>query len=64
MSRLLVTISIACLFHTNASSAEFSGIKIAPYLGYEKAVHLTNGHVNVVLCPRMVPYRDALPRIP
>lgn len=38
---------------TTAYSEEFDGVKVAPYLGYEKAVHLTNGKINVVLCPEV-----------
>ncbi len=53
MHRFLFTCLIAVLLRTTASSAEFAGVKVAPYLGYEKAVHLTNGHVNVVLCPEV-----------
>ena len=53
MHRFLLTLMVAGLLHTSASSAEFAGVKVAPYLGYQEAVHLTNGHVTVVLCPEV-----------
>ena len=53
MSRFLFTCVIAGLLHATASAADFTGVKVAPYLGYEKAVHLTNGNVTAVLCPEV-----------
>lgn len=53
MHRLLLTWLLASLLHATAVSAEFSGVRVAPYLGYEKTVHLTNGNVTAVLCPEV-----------
>ena len=53
MYRFLLICLIAGQLHPTASSAEFTGVKVAPYLGYAQAVHLTNGHVTAVLCPEV-----------
>ena len=53
MYKSLLIVLIASLVSSAAYSEEFKGIKNAPYLGYEKTVHLTNGNVSVVLCPEV-----------
>jgi len=53
MHKLVHTLLIATLVSATGYSEEFTGIKVAPYLGYETAVHLTNGNVTVVLCPEV-----------
>ena len=51
MLKPLLVLMITCLVATATYSEDFKGVKVTPYLGYEKAVHLTNGKVSVVLCP-------------
>jgi hypothetical protein len=53
MYKPLFAILITMLISTTACSDEFTGVKVAPYLGYEKAVHITNGNFTVVLCPEV-----------
>ncbi len=54
MSRCLVAFVFAVsLAAVSVSGAEFSGVKVAPYLGYSNAVHLANDRVSVVLCPEV-----------
>ena len=53
MHRSLAVFGFTVLVSVSAIGAEFSGVKVAPYLGYEKAVHLKNERVSVVLCPEV-----------
>jgi len=53
MNRFLFICSIIGLLHSTAFGAEFAGVEVAPYYGYEKAVHLSNGQITVVLCPEV-----------
>lgn len=53
MNRHLLIAIAAGFISSVGFSAEFSGIRVGPSLGYEKAVYLTNDNVTVVLCPEV-----------
>jgi hypothetical protein len=53
MNRSLFAILILSLHYPPASGAELEGARVAPYFGYEKAVHLSSGPITVVLCPEI-----------
>ena len=53
MDRVLLVGLFVSLFQASICGAEFSGVEVAPYLGYAEAVHLKNKHINVVLCPEV-----------
>jgi hypothetical protein len=53
MDRVLLVGLFVSLFQASICGAEFSGVEVAPYLGYAEAVHLKNKHISVVLCPEV-----------
>ena len=53
MDRILVVGLFVSLFQASVRGAEFSGVEVAPYLGYAEAVYLKNKHISVVLCPEV-----------
>ncbi len=50
---LIVSMLCTSTFYSSTFGTEFTGVKVERYLGYERAVHLTNGHASVVLCPEV-----------